>query len=315
MSAVWTRLIAGLCAAACTAALAPAASASAGAGGAIAVQGWLSPEGLGPQSTGPRIAWVAPRTGAVRWQRLSDEIFPVSRSPDRGLVTFQRDGNLLVARTIGDRHARLVARRVRDAEWSPDGRRLAFIRGRDIRVTGPGLRGSRRVGAVGHASQGYGRSKSHRLVWSPDGKQIAFLRKVAPRGCATVGVGILRLTTGGVRTIYRPGTGPGACENAMDLAWSPAHRLVVATVDRDFISGDRDTHLRPMELGLGIGVFPPQDLTWLPGGRTLAYLTFGCVDIGPCRLTVRTVRADGSRQRSLASLPGRFGVVAMRWWP
>ena len=235
-------------------------------------------------------------------------IFPFSHSPVGRLVAFQREGDLVTARRIGDPHARLVARRIHDAVWSPDGRRLAFMRGGEIRVTGPGLRGSRRVSSGAHATE-------ERAAWSPGGQQIAFFRKVAPRGCATVGVGILRLTTGAARTVYRPGTGAGACENASDLAWAPARRLAVGTVDRLFVSGAGTVALHPLAVRPAKAAASPRYVTWLPGGRTLAYTLFDCLEPGPCGMTIRAVRGDGSGDRRVAFLPWRFGVSAVSWWP
>jgi hypothetical protein len=299
------RWVAVLTAAALAAAFAPAALAA--GHGLIALEGWIMPEGSA-QSFGPRIAWVDPRTGSVRWQRLSDEIYPLSPSPDGRLVAFQRDGDLFVARKIGSRRARLVARGVREAAWSPNGRRLAFIRQHEVYLTGLGPRGARRASTGAHATLG-------RLVWAADARRIAFFRKVASRGCATVGVGVLRLATGATKTVYRPGTGPGACEDASDVAWSPAQRLAVATVDRVLVSGTRTVELRPIELGTPDVVDVPKYVTWLPGARVLAYTWLDCSRPGPCHTSIRTVRADGSGVRRVALVPERFGISVMRWWP
>jgi hypothetical protein len=309
---VRSRWIAGLAAALVAAAL---TTATAAGRGRIALEGWVAPE-VNSFAYGPRIVWVDPRSGRVRWQHLSGAMYPVDASPDGRLVAFLRDGNLFVGRRLGSRHARLVARGVDDAAWSPDARRLAFTRGSEIRVTGPGLRRSRSVGSGAYAAQGWLLPNPHRLVWSPDGKQIAFFRRIAPGRCASIVVAVLRLRTGSTRTVYRPGAGgAGACDDAGDLAWAPARRLAVPTAERLLVSGLGDVALHTVALGLPRTAFPPGRVIWLPGGRTLAYTSRGCFQSGRCRTYVRTARADGSAGRILASISGRFAVFAMRWWP
>ena len=126
VSAVGTRLIAGLCAAACAAALAPAVAAGRGA---IALEGWMVPEGEPSLSFRAAAGLGGARAPAGCAGNASQARSTRSvRSPDGRLVAFQRDGDLFVARGVGRREARLVARDVQEAAWSPDGRRLAFIR-------------------------------------------------------------------------------------------------------------------------------------------------------------------------------------------
>ncbi|MBA2718599.1 MAG: PD40 domain-containing protein, partial [Chloroflexi bacterium] len=65
---------------------------------------------------------------------------------------------------------------IADPQWSPDGRRLAFTRGDEIRVVD--LDGSRDVLVAGHPA---GVSAPR---WSPDGQRIAFISR--RRGWAQV---------------------------------------------------------------------------------------------------------------------------------
>ena len=82
-----------------------------------------------------------------------------------------------------------------------------------------------------------------------------------------------------------------------------------------FVSGAHGVELRPVEIEPPENSIGPNWVTWLPGGRTLAFTWVDCLGPGPCRTAIRTVRADRSAPRRLASLPLRFGVFAMRWWP
>ena len=58
---------------------------------------------------------------------------------------------------------------VSDPQWSPDGRRLAYVRGDDIRIVDAD--GSRDVLVASHPSGG------SLPRWSPDGRQIAFVSR------------------------------------------------------------------------------------------------------------------------------------------
>ena len=210
----------------------------------------------------------------------------------------------MVAPRLGSSHRRLLADGASDAAWSADGRRIAFIRAGVIRVTGPGLGRSTpligrgvgpRLGATGH------------LSWSPDGTRIAFLRRLRDAVCGEVGVASIPVRGGRIRTLYRPRR--GSCARAADVAWSPKGRQVlVATGDLVAMppNGGRVRTLREsVTLRKTIS-----HVLWLPNGRSFAY-----VAVGERGFEVSVGRVDGSGDRVLATLPRRFGISALRWWP
>jgi Tol biopolymer transport system component len=94
-----------------------------------------------------------------------------------GLIAFVRQrsatalgGALFVMHSTGGDQLRLTrGQHDLDPAWSPDGRKLAFIRGSDVYLMngdGTGLRRLTRLGANAALSP----------TWSPDGREIAFVR-------------------------------------------------------------------------------------------------------------------------------------------
>lgn len=204
-----------------------------------------------------------------------------------GRIVFSRGGphgGLYVLRAGRIRPVRLTARPGDDhPAWSPDGRRVAFVRyegGRAdlylVRVDGSGLRRLTRDG------RSYGPS------WSPRGGEIAFGREAA--GGADVYA--LDVETGHVRRLTRDRLVEGG------PAWSPdGSRIVLAgylegappSPLRLYVVGSRGSRAR--RLG-------PRDATspsWSPDGRRIAFVdaTDG---------SIRMLGPDGGRVRKLLDL-------------
>jgi len=130
----------------------------------------------------------------------------------RGALAWVRDRKVYVSAADGARE-RLVAAGI-DPDWSPNGRRLVFVRppapqridGR-LHVVRPSGRGLRPVrGAVG----------SH-PVWSPDGRALVF--DILERGVFVKTLGRL-----GLRIVAESQIGDSGFHTAIDPAWRPLPR-------------------------------------------------------------------------------------------
>src|ERR687895_2844660 len=99
-------------------------------------------------------------------------------------------GNLFVVRPDGSGLRRLTRRGGAEPAWAPDGKRIAFARGRNVyvmRADGSRLRRLTRRGGV-------------TPVWSPDGKWLLFHRTGSYAGGTDYpGVYVMRLRGGGLR--------------------------------------------------------------------------------------------------------------------
>jgi Tol biopolymer transport system component len=120
----------------------------------------------------------------------------VDWSPDGSRITFTRDGWVRVARRDGTRERRVV--RGRAADWSPDGRKLAYM---------PPRGGVATIGANGRERRFL--TNGMLPAWSPDGKRIAFQRWPLNRPftvwvMSAEGRHIRRVTRAGAYPAWRP---------------------------------------------------------------------------------------------------------------
>jgi Tol biopolymer transport system component len=195
--------------------------------------------------------------------------------------------------------------------WSPDGKRLAFVRGHlggpngrsssslDVRDSDGG--GVRRLAACGSCGEQWG----GRLSWSPDGSRIAFSRDSGPGGAQSlwvvaVGNGKLqRLTT----------CLPRYCVDFAP-AWSPSGQLIVfsRTVKRDssLHTSLYTVHPDGSLLAKVTTVARAADPQWSPDGHQLAF-------DGNNRIYIAD--ADGSQLKLVLAGAAGSGPGVPSWSP
>ena len=182
--------------------------------------------------------------------------------------------------------------------WSPDGRRIAFVRDRDrqtanIFVMNADGSDQRRL------TPNLRRRPWIELAWSPDWKKIAFVASGGHRGAADIFV--MNADGSGLRNATNTVT------TSFDFAWSPDGRRIaylegslggapLTVVNADGTGKQRLTG--PLMVDLG-------SPSWSPDGRTLAFTGRGG--------DIYVVHAEGSGLRKLTAGPG--WDVGARWSP
>ena len=182
--------------------------------------------------------------------------------------------------------------RVSGAAWSPNGRRIVFVRSvggslSSLWTVGVGGGRSRRVTAGGIDLE---------PSWSPDGHSIAFVR-VDPKSYRS-GIWLVRPDTGGLRPIL------AGVKNATEPVWSPdgAHLLVE--------NGRALYSVRPDGSGLrriarlaadSRGAIEDPQAAWSPDGSWIAFCQMRVGAVG--RSDLWLVGADGSGLRRLTRAP------------
>ena len=151
----------------------------------------------------------SPRDPALR-QLTFDSVADSSPSwsPDGSRIAYVRGGDVWLMRSSGTR-GRLVARGALSVAWSPDGRWLALTIGDWIEVVRPDGRGRRRVARAQHYGDKFGLGEA--VEWTPDSR-IVFVGD-----------------DNGVWTVRHDGTERRRVRDAgYQLAPSPDGRLVAA---------------------------------------------------------------------------------------
>lgn len=176
---------------------------------------------------------------------------------------------------------RPVARGTQPA-WSPDGRRIAFVRDGDIHVVGADGTGDRRL------------ARGFSPAWSPDGRTIAFSDGRDIRTVRVAGGRSANLTRS-----PKPWLG-----NATP-AYSPDGKLIAFSRSTDAFNSDiflmtttgrivrRLTHSVGTDARLGEEHGP----TWSPDGRTLVYVS----NRGGRSWELFRIGADGTHERRLTN--------------
>jgi Tol biopolymer transport system component len=195
--------------------------------------------------------------------------------------------------------------------WSPDGRRVAFVRRRDgkgdlyvMNMDGTAQRNLTRNPADSSvplwSPEGYVSSP----VWSPDGRTIAFVRAHAGTGRWRYGseIHVVNSDASEKRNLTR--------NPAPDIApaWSPDGRRIAFLRERDFgkfdvvvmnADGSRQHTLARFSSD-GTPAWSPDPPVWSPNGRSIAFVSHRD---GTDEIFV--VSIDGSGKRNLTRNPAR----------
>jgi len=190
-------------------------------------------------------------------------------SPGRnGLIVFDssRTGNTdIYTMTSAGKQVRRLTRSSqmdRYAAWSPDGHRIAFVRGRIngaiYVMTSKGQKARRLTKPALYESD---------ATWSADGKQIAFSAQV---GAGRAKIYVVNVATRKVRKLTKGRGDDFAC------SWSPDGKKIVFASNRDHPSGDANqlyvmspdgSHVRKLTHAGGIAY---EAVSWSPDGKKLA---------------------------------------------
>ena len=212
------------------------------------------------------------RLGQLTRGRATDDA-PLFSPDGRRIVFVRNRSQLWVMNADGSRQRKLASSGTAPS-WSPDSRRIAYVA--DSKLV---------VARVGERPRVVVRGGSSRPHWSPDGRLIAFSREVGGR----TDLAVVRGDGRGLRTVRR---------NADLLGWSPRGEIAfvgrygraVSLVDANGRHASR--LLRAV----------PDALSWSPDGRRLAFVD---------REGVHVASATG---RSIRRLPPK-GVASLAWSP
>ena len=207
---------------------------------------------------------------------------------------------LCLARSDGSHAIRLTAPKDdRGADWSPDGRQVAFSRwlnGFDIVVADAAGRRQRDLVGMRDTDAFYTGPS-----WSPDGRKIAF-----SSGFHSTEIDVMNADGSGVRTVFAP---DGFNEFAQNPSWSPDGERLVFSFSRApfpsslYIVNADGTDVRQL-------VHDAADPDWSPDGRSIVYTAATAV-AGQSRVEVIEL-ASGRRRALTAGLESEYQP---RWSP
>jgi TolB protein len=243
-------------------------------------------------------AATRPGTSSIAFVRgdLGPPCRPMS-SCARGLYVMNADGTGLRRLT---RNATLAAGA--DPIWSPDGRKLVFVKRppRSGATCGPAGRCKDEIYVIHADGTGLRRLtrntvKDFRPVWSPDGGKIAFVRV---RGNQTANIYVMNADGSGQRRL----TPTLRRSPWVELAWSPDWTKIAFIASASY-RGAGDIFVMNAD-GSGLRnvtntVTTSFDFAWSPDGRRIAYLDYEGLHGPSASAPLYVVNADGTGKRRL----------------
>jgi Tol biopolymer transport system component len=226
-----------------------------------------------------------------------DHVLGASWSPDDRSIAFDRLGpvprrniyrpNVWTMNVDGRPRFRRVVRNGGTPAWSPSGRRIAFVRGRDIWLADLNGRRQRRIIRHGRSPQ-----------WSPEGEKLAF-----ERGGSQSSIWVADVAAKKERRLVR---------NGDDAQWSPDGREIA--FDRCVTQGlDTECFVYAMRAD-GSGqhrLFKGQEPLWSPNGQELAFV--GADERRSLNDAIIRARLDGSGRRILFGQQPYCGCYLLAW--
>lgn len=197
------------------------------------------------------------------------------------VVAYVRGGDIYLSQGTGEKRLTTGGGHARP-RWSPDGRRLAYLKGGRLWT----------MRADGTAARRLSTRPAAGPSWSPDGKWLAF----ASLSC-TGGPGVFRIAAGGSAAGQPEALFPRDCRGEeLPEEQAPAGRGATATLQERLASDDA--------------------VAWSPDGKRLAFRGGDCESVYDACLTVGTL-TDGAEKTVAAygggSLQNRGFAVVPSW--
>jgi dipeptidyl aminopeptidase/acylaminoacyl peptidase len=213
-----------------------------------------------------------------------DDVRQASWSPDGRRVAFVKAGNVVVANADGS-DGRIVARRAATPAWSPDGRRVAYTAELDAGLAAIGLvdpSGSNRRTLVLPFTGAVSEP-----AWAPGGRELAVT--VRPATSSGTELNVTAVDGRGARLLAL---------GAADAAWSPQGSRIAYVQGGNVVVANADGTAGRLA---AVGATSP---AWSPDGRLLAFVRSGNLYVVP---------ADGGRERIVVR--GPLPVLDPAWQP